>query len=193
MFCHRYNSFEVRSLRHILHDVLMCVLEWHGVVFVRSGMYRSGIFKFVIEIPESYPEVGPSVRFSSRIFHPLINVDSGELETKQQFRVWRPSQHYIVHIVAFVKAIFYKTDLWNSSTFNEEAKQLYEAQSDKFEEAVQQCISQSHNSVYINDDESSLRFSQPQHSHELLRRRVQEVYCVSSSVFVFRACDVYSP
>ena len=58
---------------------------FHGVIFVRRGLYRDGIFRFTLELPEEYNSIGsyPTVTFMpiidestglySMIFHPLIN------------------------------------------------------------------------------------------------------------------------
>ena len=43
---------------------------WHGVVFVRDGYYKNGIFKFKIKIPNKYPNVEPTVEFFSKMYHP---------------------------------------------------------------------------------------------------------------------------
>lgn len=32
------------------------ILVWFGVVFVRSGLYEDGIFRFDIILPENFPE-----------------------------------------------------------------------------------------------------------------------------------------
>lgn len=48
---------------------------WTGVIFIRQGVYRDGIFKFKIIIPANYPadNVCPSVIFDTPVFHPLVN------------------------------------------------------------------------------------------------------------------------
>jgi hypothetical protein len=50
---------------------------WHGVVFLRAGQYKNAAFKFVILIPDEYPEEPPRVYFTSRIFHPCIDPSTG--------------------------------------------------------------------------------------------------------------------
>jgi ubiquitin-protein ligase len=40
---------------------------WHGVVFVRDGYYKNGIFKFKIKISNKYPNVEPQVIFFKNI------------------------------------------------------------------------------------------------------------------------------
>lgn len=29
---------------------------WEGVVFIRQGLYKGGVFKFSVEIPKSFPD-----------------------------------------------------------------------------------------------------------------------------------------
>lgn len=43
---------------------------WYGVLFIRKGLYRGGIFKFVIIIPTAYPDEGPKVHFLSEVSAP---------------------------------------------------------------------------------------------------------------------------
>ena len=37
----------------------MYTLVWNGVCFVHQGMYRGGVFKFVMYIPETYLDHTP--------------------------------------------------------------------------------------------------------------------------------------
>lgn len=43
---------------------------WYGVIFVRKGHYRGGVFKFVLLIPTLYPDEGPKVHFLSEVRWP---------------------------------------------------------------------------------------------------------------------------
>jgi ubiquitin-protein ligase len=56
------------------------LLVWHGVVFVREGPYKDGIFKFQMNIPPSYPAKAPEVSFISKVYHPLVDLKSGKLD-----------------------------------------------------------------------------------------------------------------
>jgi hypothetical protein len=43
---------------------------WHGVIFLRKGYFRKGVFKFVMHIPDGYPDAGPPrVFFISDVRH----------------------------------------------------------------------------------------------------------------------------
>jgi ubiquitin-conjugating enzyme E2 D/E len=43
-------------------------------------MYKDGIFKFEMNIPSSYPAKPPEVSFSTKVFHPLIDISTGKLD-----------------------------------------------------------------------------------------------------------------
>jgi len=52
------------------------------VLFVKEGAYKKGIFKFVIDIPSSYPSRPPTIVFETKVIHPLINSKTLILDIK---------------------------------------------------------------------------------------------------------------
>ena len=69
-------SLHARSLprcsTQLLTRLLLCrrcvrLAGWYGVIFVRKGHYRGGVFKFVLLIPTAYPDEGPKVHFLSEV------------------------------------------------------------------------------------------------------------------------------
>jgi ubiquitin-protein ligase len=54
-------------------------IAWHGVYFVKQGIFAGGIFKFIVEFPPLYPSQRPSVRFLQPVFHPLVNPNTHEV------------------------------------------------------------------------------------------------------------------
>ena len=38
---------------------------WDGAIFIRSGGYAKGVFKFRMDIPEEYPDARPNVFFET--------------------------------------------------------------------------------------------------------------------------------
>ncbi len=54
----------------------------HGVIFVRRGLYRDGVFRFTITLPLLYNSVGtfPIVKFTPPIFNPFIHEETGILK-----------------------------------------------------------------------------------------------------------------
>ena len=61
--------------------------EWSGVLFVRSGVYKGGIFRFSMQLPRSYPANGacPRVLFQSRVFHPHVHPQTGQVDILSHF------------------------------------------------------------------------------------------------------------
>jgi ubiquitin-protein ligase len=81
---------------------------WDGVVFVQpggGGYYENGIFRFLLQIPEEYPAVAPSVKFISEMFHPLIN-SSGYFVINHRFPEWIPRKHFISHLLHYISDMF---------------------------------------------------------------------------------------
>ena len=118
---------------------------WYGVIFVRRGLYGGGIFKFKYQLPPDYPGEGtrPTVTFTSRVFHPLVDpevrmrpalaklshltrlrMQNGELELFSKFPKWDPELHYTVSVLTYIKKIFYSKDFSTDGALNEVANEL---------------------------------------------------------------------
>ena len=87
------------------------IRQLHGVIFIRRGCYRDGIFRFTISLPPGYNDVDlhPRITFTPPIFSPLIDQSSGEFDLKCDpvFKTWNPEKHYIVNVLVNIKKIFY--------------------------------------------------------------------------------------
>ena len=151
---------------------------WHGLIFLRKGSYRRGIFPFTVNIPASYPSLPPAVVFSSAsdLFHPLISSFTGELELSASFSPWLPEQHLIVHVIAHVKKSFYRTDWWaaeDGAGGNKQAKELWRRDKDEFARRVEKSVSSSVEAVWEKGGEA-LRVRRPQPVHEKVWERIQQ-------------------
>jgi len=149
---------------------------WHGVIFLRKGLYKNGIFKFFLKIPESYPDNGPKVLFISQVFHPLIDASSGELDLSIQFPKWTPNKDYIVLLLAYIKKIFYNTSFWEARpgirAFNQKAQQQWINDKVSFIRSCESSVTHGLEKVYENSEESSLQFSTPIHAHQEALKRI---------------------
>jgi ubiquitin-protein ligase len=83
----------------------------HGVIFVRRGIYRDGVFRFRIDLPKAYNDVNtfPLVTFTPPIFNPLVDLSTGKLDygADELFREWNPEKHHLVTLITFIKKIFF--------------------------------------------------------------------------------------
>lgn len=60
------------------------------------------------------------VIFNPIPYHPLIDPETGELNTKREFRNWQPNQNKIWHVILFAKKIFYLLDKEITNVINED-------------------------------------------------------------------------
>eukprot|EP01006_Ploeotia_vitrea_P055817 TRINITY_DN68034_c7_g4_i1.p1 TRINITY_DN68034_c7_g4~~TRINITY_DN68034_c7_g4_i1.p1 ORF type:complete len:258 (-),score=25.28 TRINITY_DN68034_c7_g4_i1:145-918(-) len=128
--------------------------EWSGVLFMRSGVYRMGIFKFVMQFPDKYPHDCPTVRFTSTIYHPQIAAD-GFVDVHQPFKECNALRDNIaLALLIYLKKIFFKIE--TSRAKNLEAAKSFREEPDKFTLMVKRCVDESHRSLYASD--ASLRF-----------------------------------
>lgn len=59
----RENSLCMHERVFIILFLYGYFLVWFGVIFVRSGLYEDGVFRFNIMLPENFPEGDRPVRF----------------------------------------------------------------------------------------------------------------------------------
>lgn len=144
--------------------------HWDGVIFIRRGFYRRGIFKFSIEIPESYPALPPKVTFHTKLFHVLVHPATGVLDLLPRF----PQQRVegdgklidMSHFCKYIKDIFFFQQLWERSTSPVHKAALTAwcrfqtgATDTGFLENVKECVERSLAEVYENPRDFSLKFS----------------------------------
>ncbi len=76
-------------------DDLRC---WHGVIFVRKGLYQGGIFKFIVNLPKQYNDHNcyPRVTFTSSMYNPFVTPqmtsegvrEGGLLDLRSAYPTW---------------------------------------------------------------------------------------------------------
>ena len=76
---------------------------FHGVIFVRRGLFVNGIFKFTLQCPPKYndAQTHPKVTFSSYMFSPHVDHDTGELDISIAYQDWDVSEKYHAFIFLF--------------------------------------------------------------------------------------------
>lgn len=149
-------------------------LIWYGVLFIHHGIYEEGIFKFVMSIPQNYPDGDcPLVKFVPPVYHPLVNIETGELDIKQAFPLWRRTVNHLWQVLLFARRLFYRIE--SSNPINEEAAMLYNNDISAFREKVKENISLCHEQLCnpIDDDPHSIRFTEWQpEKHENIKNSI---------------------
>jgi ubiquitin-protein ligase len=147
------------------------LLEWHGIIFVNEGWFKGGVFKFVIHIPVDYPESPPAVYFFNRIFHPLVDSETGRLDLTPAFPTWKSGRDYLVLVLLYLKKIFLKKEL--NSFFNEMNR-------DEFLANCDECVCESLRLIYICHPNSPIPLSAWRHavgshrtSHEIIEETIE--------------------
>lgn len=52
-----YNTFCCPRNNILKKDhIVIFVIVWYGVIFIRSGLYEGGIFRFTLSLPEKFPD-----------------------------------------------------------------------------------------------------------------------------------------
>eukprot|EP00808_Paulinella_micropora_P006611 g27342.t1 len=166
--------------------------KWHGVLFLNSGLWAGGIFKFYIKISDDYPlnsEAVPMIFFTSKVAHPLINPSTGQMDVSKKYPRWRyaltsrevleESPDFIYHLLFYVKKLFFRYEDWLHNRvrqFNPEIAELFSsgAQEDKnqFITRCKQSAAASQKEVYKHDSDSLLRFSEEQEEHKQALDRI---------------------
>ncbi|XP_044743108.1 protein crossbronx homolog isoform X1 [Chrysoperla carnea] len=152
---------------------------WFGVIFVRSGIYEDGIFRFTITLPDTFPDSGfPRVDFQSKVFHPLINNETGELNICGGFPEWRKGEEHIWQLLQYIVYIFLNLDHSVKHCINIEAKDMYLNNRDEFVQRVKDNIDASVKQVYDVPplpDKHYIQFSQYDHvKHDPVRLAILE-------------------
>ncbi|KAI6119364.1 UBC-like protein [Pisolithus croceorrhizus] len=84
------------------------ILVWDGVLFVHKGYYAGSVLKFAVTFPDKYPDMPPTVRFLTDVFHPLVETRTGLLNLMARFPSLEviPTEHRVHDILHFMKALF---------------------------------------------------------------------------------------
>ncbi|CAF1084581.1 unnamed protein product [Rotaria magnacalcarata] len=129
-------------------------LIWNGVHFISQGPYEGGVFRFSILIPNTFPDGDcPQVYFSPSVYHPQMSAQTGELDIKRYFPVWKRNGHHLWQVLRYIRRIFQKIEITNA--INLDAAQLYEHDPGAFLLKVSECVNQSKDNIYIPDSLTS--------------------------------------
>jgi ubiquitin-protein ligase len=156
--------------------------QFHGVIFLRRGVFTNGIFKFTLTCPPKYNDMGthPIVKFSSYVYNPHIHPESGEVDLCVAYPEWDPSKHFLVTALTYVKRIFYVKDydaLTKDESHllpNQDALNFFQTDQAGYRRRVQECVKESQRSVFLNEPGCTINFNEEAKHHELLRNMLKE-------------------
>ena len=178
--------------------------QWSGVIFIRKGLYKGGIFRFFLELPRSYPANGacPRVTFVTPLHHPHVDSKTGRVDILSHFDgKWIAGEHYIVVVLSVLKSMFFfqgSTNMSNIKMSVQNAGLLKQWNDVKgngrldFMQSVKQCVSDSiemsggheGQGEFENDEESVIRFSKHQKQHEIMKQNLMQTGSIRGEPFV---------
>jgi len=159
------------------------IRQLHGVIFVRRGLYRDGMFRFVMRLPPMYntSDTHPQIFFDPPLFSPLVDPLSGALDlcAEEALLVWQPEKHFLVTAVTFLKRVFYMKGFDQFERIaNPEAQHMFNTDKQGFLKRVEAEVQASQKAVFRRDSlgpACTLLFSELQPAHDdVLRRALQQ-------------------
>jgi len=150
--------------------------HFYGVIFVRRGPFANGVFKFQINLPDRYNDMNawPQITFSSNVYHPNVDAETGELDVRSAYPTWDPHKHYLVTVLTHLKKIFYVKNFGDEAVANKEARDLTRSNPAQYFKKVQNCVNESQMAVYQNDDGCTTKFMVDDASHSVLRELMKK-------------------
>ena len=125
------------------------VTHWQITLIPPIGSnYEGGFFKIEAKFPEKYPNIAPSMKFLTKIYHCNVEYSTGHIclnSIKEQWNKKNSMEDILNHIIV----LLYKQN--PKSPLNRDAAKLYKENRNQFQEKVKKDIKEYAN---INDYEN---------------------------------------
>ncbi|XP_038320760.1 ubiquitin-conjugating enzyme E2 B-like isoform X2 [Canis lupus familiaris] len=118
------------------------IMQWNTVIFGPEGTpFGDGTFKLVIEFSEEYPNKPPTVRLSSKMFHPNVYAD-GSICLDILQNPWSPT-YDVFSILTSIQSLLDEPN--PNSPASSQAAQLHQENKREYEKRVSAVVEQSWN------------------------------------------------
>ena len=178
------------------------VRQWSGVIFIRKGLYKGGIFRFFLELPRSYPADGacPRVTFLTDVHHPHVDAKTGQVDILSHFDgKWIAGEHYIVVILAVLKSMFFFHHTHTSNIkLTVQRPNLIQQWNDvngegrlDFMKDVKQCVQHSiqmsggehGHGQFVNPELSVIKFGKHRKQHDVMKQNLNSTGHIAGTTF----------
>lgn len=86
---------------------------WLGALFIDTGIYAGAVMRFIIMIDDTYPDCPcPRVLFEPIPYHPLVDINTGYLDTKNAFPDWSSRTHRLHYLLSFIKRVIHNSEMY---------------------------------------------------------------------------------
>ncbi|XP_076269227.1 protein crossbronx homolog [Rhynchophorus ferrugineus] len=124
-------------------------LIWFGTIFVRSGPYKDGVFRFTIMLDETFPDCEhPKVVFQTQVFHPVIHPETNEMNLLGGFPTWNKNEQHLWQVLKYIQWVFSNVEASVSHGINQEACEMIAKNKEKFIIKTQQLVQQSKDHLF---------------------------------------------
>ncbi|KAL7493105.1 hypothetical protein ACHAWT_002188 [Skeletonema menzelii] len=155
---------------------------FHGVIFIRRGVFTNAIFKFTVTCPPQYNDTNthPKVVFSSYVYNPHVHPETGEVDLKIPYPEWIPHKHFLVTALTYIKKIFYIKDFSDLSEEaklklpNQDAYNKFLNDQEGYRRRVAECVKEAQRSTYTSIPGSTIRFTEENITHQIMRDLLAE-------------------
>lgn len=155
---------------------LTSLRSFHGVIFLRRGLYSDAIFKFTIDLPPAYNDINawPKIVFTTHVYNPHVDPETGALDVKSAYPEWDPHRHYLVTVLTYLKKIFYMKSFGDDAIANKHARDISRSDPDAYKKNVEKCVRESLRCVHVNEPGCTVKFVEDNVCHEGLRTLMRE-------------------
>lgn len=111
--------------------------KWNAVfIGPKNSPYHGGFFKMEIIFPNNYPESKPSIHFTTKIYHPNIKYDDGDV-CIASLKNWDKNRT-MIQLLLSVYVLLIKPN--PNDPYNTEAANLYKSNEQEFWKTANQYV-----------------------------------------------------
>jgi len=149
---------------------------WDGVIIIRAGLYKNAKLKFYLELPRGFPKSKPELYFVSKVYHPLVNYETGHLDMKLLSPDWKGNSTISYNLFAWLKSIFLDHNyLQVTDSFNPKAGSDFLENVEAFYEKVCETIEKSEKELFEGEPTDGLKFNPYNTIHEVIQKKLGDV------------------
>lgn len=113
------------------------LLHWNATICGAVGTpYEGGLFTLVITFPDNYPFLPPSIKFTTRLFHPNIH-ENGDICLDILKHHWSPA-YSLSHVLLSISSLL--SDPNPDDPLNVEAARMYKSNINQYNATVHEYV-----------------------------------------------------
>lgn len=136
------------------------VFRWDCFVMVKEGFYEDGIFRFMLEIPERFPQEMPRVTFKTELLHPMVG-PGGEFDLTRLFPDWSLEVgRQLIDVLTKLRSIFSEKRFFEvTGSLNSEAAELFRRDPELFLDKTLECARRAKQEFHRLPEDCPYRFT----------------------------------